>query len=294
MVFGVFSTIIVANFIGIIRRFYWESEYSRIVSGKRACGSGTIRFFTKEKRLKTVATVSDLHMFCRRSRAESYFGEIERAIQESDIFVFNGDIFDFRWSTLEGVLSTVSVSIEWLCAMVSVAPDCQFYYILGNHDNVQVFMDALDELCESLPNLERYSHYLKLGTHLFLHGDVTNEKMTASDLADYRRGWLHEEQRGALMNGIYDVAFGLGIHRLLNRWAFPTDQIISRLQYYLEDIGEGSGSDTEHVFFGHTHVVVEGVERDGQRFTNGGAPMRAIRFRVLRTEVSGECSVEGV
>ncbi|MFP6615145.1 MAG: metallophosphoesterase [Candidatus Hydrogenedentota bacterium] len=244
--------------------------------------------------MKTVACVSDLHLFCRRSRAESYFEEIERAIQDSDIFVFNGDTFDFRWSIHSSVEETVTAAIGWLLAIVSNAPDCHFYYILGNHDNVQLFMDALDELCEALPNLEWHSYYVKLDTHLFLHGDVSNENMTASDLAEYRAEWLHEEQRGELPNRIYDVVFGLGIHKLVNRFAFPTEQIISRLQFYLEDIGEGQGSDTQRVFFGHTHVVVESIERNGQHFTNGGSPMQGIRFQVLRTEVPREHSVRGV
>ena len=76
--------------------------------------------------------------------------------------------------------------------------------------------------------------------------------------------------------------------------ACPTDKIISRVRFYLEDIGEGVESDTEHVFFGHTHVVVNGIERDGQLFTNGGSPMDGIRFEILRTELPMEYSVKGV
>ncbi len=244
--------------------------------------------------MKTVSCVSDLHMFCRRSKVESHIARIEQSIQESDIFVFNGDTFDFRWSIHASIEETVDASIDWLRAVVTKAPDCQFYFILGNHDNLQLFMKALDDLCKILPNLEWHSYYVKLDRHLFLHGDVTNRNMTAADLAEYREGWLHDEQKGEWMNRIYDAAFHLGIHKLVNRWAFPTDQIISRIQFYLEDIGEGKGSDTKHIFFGHTHVMIDSIERDGQHFTNGGSPMQGIRFEVLRTRIPVEHSVRGV
>lgn len=243
--------------------------------------------------MKTVSCVSDLHLFCRRSRADSYLDEIEKAAAESDIFILNGDTFDFRWSIHSSIAETVEASIRWLRNLVEQAPDCQFYFILGNHDNVQLFMEALDVLAQSLPNLEWHAYYVKLDRHLFLHGDCSNRNMTAADLREYREGWLHEEQKGELMNRVYDVAFRLGVHKLVNRWAFPTDRIISRIQYYLDDIGEGKGSDTEHVFFGHTHVVLKGIEVDGQRFTNGGAPMEGIHFEVLRTEIPQEHTVRG-
>ncbi len=58
------------------------------------------------------------------------------------------------------------------------------------------------------------------------------------------------------------------------------------MQHYLDDIGEGRASDTEMVFFGHTHTLIDGYEREGQRFYNGGAPMPGLDFDVLRTEVA--------
>ena len=96
------------------------------------------------------------------------------------------------------------------------------------------------------------------------------------------------------MNRIYDLAFRLGVHKAVNQWAFPIDRIISRIQYYLEDIGEGEDSDTKYVYFGHTHVVVEGIERDGIRFMNGGSPMDGIRFQLLHTEIPRDHSVKCV
>lgn len=220
-------------------------------------------------------------------------GSIKQAITESDIFVFNGDTFDFRWSVFESVEATTIAAISWLRELVSSAPHCHFYFVLGNHDNVKVFMDALIHLCRELPNIEWHSYYLKLDTILFLHGDVSNRLMTAADLAVYRRGWLHEEQKGELLNKLYDVAFRLGVHKTVNQLAFPTRKTLERLRYYLDDIGEGESSDTTHIFFGHTHVFVDGVEYAGRKVFNGGAPMDGLRFEVLSTNLPHDHSVRG-
>ena len=59
-------------------------------------------------------TVSDLHLFCRRSQGHAQQDAIERALAESDIFVFNGDTFDFRWTTLNTFEETALASAEWL------------------------------------------------------------------------------------------------------------------------------------------------------------------------------------
>lgn len=236
--------------------------------------------------MKKISCVSDLHLFCRRSNAEKYFDEIEHAVADSDIFIFNGDTFDFRWSKFDSVEETVEKSIEWLKKIIEKAPHCQFYYILGNHDCTELFITALETLADALPNLEWHPYYVRLGTSLFLHGDVANRKMNAEDLERYRKGWLYEEQRGELPNRILDWVFKLRIHKAIARTVFPTNRTISRIQHYLNDIECGTGSAIENVFFGHTHLLVNDIELNGQRFHNGGAPMPGMAFEVLRTRVS--------
>ena len=44
--------------------------------------------------------VSDLHLFAYRSAGEEYFNSLRPQLNATDILVLNGDIFDFRWSTL--------------------------------------------------------------------------------------------------------------------------------------------------------------------------------------------------
>ncbi len=232
-----------------------------------------------------VYTVSDLHLFCRRSLVERHMPAITQALGDADTFVFNGDIFDFRWSVFPTADETSREAVRWLEREVQSRPECQFHYVLGNHDHVQVFMDRLHELAERLPNLTWDPYYLKIGRALFLHGDCVVWKMGARGLEEFRRGWLQEESRGEFVNKVYDAAFRTRIHCAVSRMYFPRARVIERLAHYLDDIGHGVGSDTKSVYFGHTHLAIDGHEYRGQRFYNGGAPMPGLKFNVLRAEI---------
>lgn len=212
--------------------------------------------------------------------------DIHGAAAQADIFVLNGDTFDFRWSHYGDTAETARKAIAWLKKLTVRSPDCAFHFVLGNHDHVGIFIDELHELAEHTPNLVWHPYYVKLGDTLFLHGDVANKRMTAEDLVRYRESWLHEESRGEIVNTIYDVAFRAGVHCALSKFAFPTSVVVERIRHYLDDIGEGKGSDTEVIFFGHTHTAVDNYEYQGQRFFNAGAPMPGLDFNILTAQVS--------
>lgn len=232
-----------------------------------------------------VYTVSDLHLFCRRSQAESYMPRIAQAAATADAFVFNGDIFDFRWSIFSSTAETARESVRWLEKFVQARPECQFHYVLGNHDHVQAFLDEMHELSERTHNLAWDPYYVKIGNALFLHGDCTVFKMTARDLEEFRRGWLDEEPRGEFVNRIYDFAFRTHTHRAVSKMFFPRARVISRMAHYLDNIGEGAGSGTKRIYFGHTHLAIDGHEHRGQIFYNGGAPMPGLRFDVMQAAI---------
>jgi hypothetical protein len=125
-----------------------------------------------------------------------------------------------------------------------------------------------------------------MGNSLFLHGDVSIRKMDARDLERFRNQWLHGESRGEFVNSVYDMAFRARVHRAVGRLYFPTRLTIERVRHYLDSIGEGDGSSTENVYFGHTHCQVNGYDYRGQRFYNSGAPMPGLDFSVLSTTVA--------
>jgi UDP-2,3-diacylglucosamine pyrophosphatase LpxH len=235
-----------------------------------------------------LATVSDLHLFCPRSRADRYQLTMRAAAQESDVFVLNGDIFDFRWSTMPSPERTVEAALEWLSDFVDAAPHCRFHYVLGNHDHYGLLMDALPGFSSARSNFDWSTYYWRFGPALFLHGDVANGTMTAEQFMQYRQGWLNDANRGPLSQRVFDVAFLLGLHRAISYFAFPRNVVIKRLHHYVEDIGHGPDRGVKTVYFGHTHKVIPEHEHEGVRYRNSGAAMPGVPFHILREDVPVE------
>lgn len=233
-----------------------------------------------------LATVSDLHFFNRRSEAEHYVDVIREAALEADVFVLNGDIFDFRWSTLASPEQTVHAAMALLTQWVAAAPGCSFHYVLGNHDHYRLFIDALDAFAAERPNFAWCPFYLRLGTSLFLHGDVANWKMSASDLERYREGWLEDRNRGPAWNAVHDAVFSVGLHKAVHRVAFPRRAVLARLHHYVESIGHGPDCGIDTVYFGHTHLAIAGDTYNGLTYRNCGAAMPGLAFKVLKAELT--------
>ncbi len=236
--------------------------------------------------MKTVCVVSDLHLFCRRSLVERHLGELHEAIGASEFLILNGDTFDFRWTRLDTVEETIGESIRWLKELVTRHPHCHVHYVVGNHDNVLAFLDALGSYAEGESSVSWHPHYVRLGKALFLHGDVANRKMDHLELARWREKWHDDTKKAKVLGRIYDVAFALRVHKAVHRITFPTEVVAKRLMHYLESVGEGPESGVEDVYFGHTHVALSDYVHEGLRFHNCGAPMPGLEFNILRVEVN--------
>ncbi len=235
--------------------------------------------------MKSVCVVSDLHMYCKRSNWQSHLPEIYEAAAVSDLFVFNGDTFDFKWTMLKSVDQTIEKAIEFLAELAARYPDCRFHVNLGNHDHVQGFIDALSDLARRTPNLTWHPYYLRVGSTLFLHGDMATRKMSHAQLEAYRSSWLHHKKQGRVKNRVYDAAFKAGAHIAISRLVHPPQRTLKRVHEYIHDIGHGTPHGVDTVYFGHTHVAVDAEYYRGVTFHNGGAPMRGMEFSLLRLEL---------
>lgn len=235
-------------------------------------------------RMREVAVVSDLHMYCRRSQWEDHLDLLYDALDGTDLFIFNGDTFDFKWTTLGSVEETVTAAIDFLTDFASRNPACHVHVNLGNHDHSEPFIKALDELCRNVQNLSWHAYYLRLDNTIFLHGDVANTKMNHKKLQQYRHKWRHHEKQGDLKNDVYDAVFRANAHVAVSRLAFPHRRTLRRVAAYLEDVGHGASQGVDRVYFGHTHVPVRGVKYRGMTFHNGGAPMKGMGFELIRTQ----------
>ncbi len=224
--------------------------------------------------------VSDLHLFANRSNAHQYLEEIAHTASRAETFVLGGDIFDFRWSSIP-ILKAVDRASNWLEELANTCPHCQFHVVLGNHDYHRAFIDRLIELEGRTANLVWHRYYVRLGSSVFLHGDVANKVMDARMLAEARDEWLDHRRRGPFLSKLYDVVVATRLHKPVPRLVFARRIVVRRILKYLESIGEGPGAGVRDVYFGHTHRRLSNYHYHGLAFHNGGAPIKGTKFRIV-------------
>jgi len=235
--------------------------------------------------MKEVYVVSDLHMYCRRSQWQSHLPDMHRAASEADLFVFNGDTFDFKWSEVGAIPETTRRAIEFLEDFASRYPRCQFHVNLGNHDHIREFMDSLDALAARTANLSWHPYFLRVGSTIFLHGDAANRKMKHKHLERYRASWMRAKHQGPIKHRMYDVLCKAKAHVAISRVAFTPKRTMRRVAHYLDDIGHGAADGVERVYFGHTHVPISSGQYGGITYHNGGAPILGVEFTLLKAVV---------
>lgn len=235
--------------------------------------------------------VSDLHMFSKRSDFKTHESAIFEHAAKADIFVLNGDTFDFRWTTLPTIDQTVYEAVEWLRNLVASFPKCHFHFILGNHDNNQAFIEALSKLVAKTNNLSWHPYYLKLGDTVFLHGDVSDKPtMDAAGLEKHREEWLLDTPRHPIFHSVYDMIVRVGLHRVAVAAKYPKKRVVRRVLSYLDDVGVTRENGIRHVYFGHTHGAMQNFEYEGIFFHNAGSPMKGLEFKILKVEILEESS----
>ncbi len=221
--------------------------------------------------MSNIYFVSDLHLFANRSLGERYLQTIAQKASEAKIFILGGDIFDFRWARRETVGHAVDEAIQWLHELARGCPDCQFHYLLGNHDSHEMFTTRLAELEKEAENLAHERFYMRIGDSIFLHGDVADEHMDAEALANSRKKWTNHKKRGHFLSRLYDLIVAMRIHSPIPYLVYPHRIVAKRLVTYLNAIGQGSDAGVRNVYFGHTHRSMFGYQFGGLTFHNGGA-----------------------
>jgi UDP-2,3-diacylglucosamine pyrophosphatase LpxH len=230
--------------------------------------------------------VSDLHLFSRRSQGLLHSDAIQAAAARSGTFILGGDIFDFRWSTYGSSEATTRQAIRWLDELVASHRQCDFHFILGNHDCNGRFVRELAKYAADRPNLIVHPYVLRLGTSVFLHGDAADHPaMCEQRLTQRREHWSRDETRSEVRHALYDLAVSTHLHRLAGQVAHPRRRVVRRILNYLDRIHEGPERGAEHVYFGHTHDALAGYQYQGVTFHNPGAPILGLKFRIV--EVPG-------
>ena len=226
--------------------------------------------------------VADLHMFSRRSQEQRYLHAVSEAATQARLFVLGGDIFDFRWSTLDDVEETVKQGAAWLGALIEQNPSCQFHYVFGNHDYNTLLMLRSEEFTQRYDNFSWHRYYLRIGDKLFLHGDVADRRMDHAALVARREKWETDRKRKRISHLIYDVAIRVRLHQLTTHLLYPPRRVAMRIVNYLDTIGHGRDEGIRHVYFGHTHRFLSNYRCCDLLFHNCGAPIFGLPFEILR------------
>jgi UDP-2,3-diacylglucosamine hydrolase len=102
--------------------------------------------------------LSDLHLFARRLVGQDCINSLRAELAAAGVLVLNGDIFDFRWSSVRNFEASVAAALDWLRDLPNDFPRCQIHYVLGIHDRLTRFRERLPALAASLPRLHWHEH----------------------------------------------------------------------------------------------------------------------------------------
>jgi UDP-2,3-diacylglucosamine hydrolase len=200
------------------------------------------------------------------------------AAAEADLCVLNGDIFDFQWSVYPDLGESLACVESWIERLVSRHQHCQFVFLMGNHDSLPAYGDLLDALAGTHDNLAWEPFHLKLGSKVFLHGDVGSSSHSPEALAAYRQRW-HGPRRRPWVHAVYLACTRLGIPRLIHECT-PVRRYAADVVAYLKaELGPGF-TEIHDVYFGHSHKPVTDYQWQGLRFHNTGATIHGVRSRI--------------
>lgn len=209
------------------------------------------------------------------------YANSRQAAEDCELFVFNGDIFDFKWSLHDGFEAAVHAAKEWIRELVTTHPDTQFVFLLGNHDCVAEYRDTLTELCEQFANLQWQAHWYRLGQKLFLHGDVCTGPDNAADLQAYREQCSRILQRSRFRHLCYWLFAQSGLPAVFLRFV-NRETCAQRILAYLSNEMPSQISELTDIYFGHVHTPFADFRYNGILFHNTGSATKRMRLSVMR------------
>ncbi len=232
--------------------------------------------------------LSDLHMFSRRSIYHEHEDEILARAAEARVFVLGGDIVDFSWTTLPSVDATIDAAMQWLSDLVESNPNCQFHYLLGNHDCHSDFVTRLGEVTETHENLYWEPYFLRIGSAVMLHGDAVHLKRRTNLALAAQRGRKHQFKQPEYRHQIYEMAIRSKLHAVVGKLANPRRVVAGRIWDYLTNEAVDMTNSVRNVYFGHTHVPMSDYAFRGINFHNGGASISGLKFNMLPMQLDGK------
>jgi UDP-2,3-diacylglucosamine pyrophosphatase LpxH len=222
---------------------------------------------------------SDLHIFGCGSLYEKLLPLFYAQAGKHRNIVLNGDTFDFKRSVFKSSLDTTSHAITWLQNLCHRASSSSIFYVLGNHDSHEIFVRALHDALPSLPNLTIIREHVRLGSCLFLHGDVIDLPPDTSDIARVRDLYCRAEPRWSA-RACAAVVTHLGLNKV-EYLRHTRVALAQRILTYLQRTEPHTLDGVRHVYFGHTHVPIDHFEYNNIVFRNTGSMIRGLPWRPM-------------
>lgn len=226
--------------------------------------------------------VSDLHVFSGRSVAESLGSEVQRRYPKASLLVLGGDIFDFKWSSMSGA-GTLLAAQHWLEDLLNQWHG-EVVFLAGNHDCLPQFLNVLREVESRRARFTWHDHQVQFGDAVFLHGDVLDAGQDVSMLRSYRDKFHPKSNQSKLSRHAYSAIVAMRIHRMAPKLRHRKTLTCLKLHRILPQLVERPLG-VRRVFYGHTHVSVQGCEVNGVKFYNPGAAIRHVAFHPVQFDL---------
>ena len=209
---------------------------------------------------------------------------IEQAVEWSDLCVWGGDLFDFRWSRLSDEAATVDRAIGWLQDWCGRYPDKPFAFLQGNHDVHPAFTSRVRQWARDTPQFLCGLECLRVGDVLMLHGDVIEGNGTSEAFLAYRNRWSGRPPAHPVQHHAYDVAIAARLHRAVPPVVHRNRRTCLRLLRWMHRQPDAAVAGISRIVFGHTHRQMSGRWVRGVQFFNGGAAIRHVPFSPVTFE----------
>lgn len=228
--------------------------------------------------------VSDLHCFSSRSTVEEHERMIGQVIERSDVCVWGGDLFDFRWSQVGHEDDSIAAALEWLQRYYDAYPTTQFVFLNGNHDAHNRFAEQLQDWSRSRERFQSGLDALIADDTLFVHGDVIEGQGTDQGFASYRRTWRDKPVAHPHASRLYDAAISVRLHQAVAVTAHRRRRTCLRIARWVHRQDEELMRSVRRVVFGHTHRPIEHYRLKGMDFYNGGAAIKHVKFKPVELD----------
>jgi UDP-2,3-diacylglucosamine pyrophosphatase LpxH len=220
---------------------------------------------------------SDLHVFGCSSLYEILLPIFYAEAVKHPLIVLNGDTFDFKRSLFTSSEETTQHAITWLRELCRRASSSSVFFILGNHDCHETFVQALNNALPTLPNLTVIPEHLRLGSCLFVHGDAIDLPQGDTEITHVRSHYSQAEPNWTT-RAFAEVVTRLGLNKV-EYLRHTRTALARRLLSYIRSSHPTALDGVRHIYFGHTHVPIDHFEYENIIFHNTGSMIRGLPWR---------------